>query len=362
MAKKTIGYLKLQWTCPNCGGINPGPEKTCISCGSPQPEDVQFQGTQNQELLTDDETKVKAEAGADTHCPYCESRNPSGSAACAQCGGDLSEGALRKSGHVVGAYKKTEITRITCPSCGADNLSTAAVCGGCGAALSSAAQDHHKPEASPTIPKSPAQPRKLPIALIIGFVLLCIAAVVFAVLSMNTEAVSGVVQGVEWQRTVAIEVFGPVEKQDWYDEIPSGAEVKSCNSEVRSVESEPAPNAQEICGTPYTVDTGSGYGEVVQDCEYHIYEDYCTYTTMEWQQYDTVTLSGGDYYPQWPNPSLPDDQRLGDQSENFSIFFDTNQGDYNYQTGDFTEFQQFTMGSTWQLNINSFGSVLSVEP
>ena len=83
---------------------------------------------------------------------------------------------------------------------------------------------------------------------------------------------------------------------------------------------------------------------------------------MQWQPHDNVVLSGQDYYPQWPNPVLPDDQRLGAQSENYAIFFDSDQGDYRFETGDFEQFQQFTRGSTWQLNINSFGNVLSVEP
>ncbi len=361
MAKKTIGYTKLQWTCPNCEGINPGPEKVCGACGSPQPEDVVFEQAQNQELLTDEETKSKASAGADTHCPYCGARNPAGSAACAQCGGDLSDGVLRKSGHVLGAYKKAQVTQIACPSCGADNLSTEKTCGQCGSALSSVVKQRESSAALPTSTKDAPLRRKRPIGLIIGFVLLCIAAIVFTIVSMKTEAVSGVVQSVEWLRSIEIEAFGPAEHQDWHDEIPPEAELKSCKSEERKVQSEPALNAQEVCGTPYTVDTGSGFGEVVQDCEYHIYEDYCTYTILEWQQFDTAALSGGDLYPEWPNPSLQDDQRLGARSENYSIFFDTNQGNYSYDTSQFSEFQQFTLGSTWQLSINTFGNVLSVD-
>ncbi|MEN8172202.1 MAG: zinc ribbon domain-containing protein [Chloroflexota bacterium] len=361
MAKKTLGYAELQWTCPNCEGINPGPEKTCQSCGSPQPEDVKFEQVQAQELLTDDQTKAKAKAGADIHCPYCNARNPVGSEECGQCGGDLVEGTRRESGKVMGAYKKEPVTQVACPNCGAENPSTANTCAQCNANLKPPAKQQDKSEAVLTSPKGASETRKRPIGLIIVFVLLCIAAVVFAVLSMKTEAVSGVVDGVEWQRSVEIEAYGPEERQDWYDEIPLEAEVENCRSEVRRVQSEPAPNATEICGTPYTVDTGTGLGEVVQDCEYHVYDDYCSYTIMDWGYYDTVTLSGNDLYPQWPDPTLNEDQRLGEGSENFSIFFDTNQGDYSYDIDDYDKFQQFQLGSSWQLNINSFGSVLSVE-
>lgn len=362
MAKKTIGYSKLQWTCPNCEGVNPGPEKACGACGSPQPEDVQFEQAQNQELLTDNETKKKAKAGADMHCPYCDARNPAGSAECSQCGGDLSDSALRQSGRVLGAFSKTgAVTQITCPSCGADNVSTAQTCGECGSKLPRAAREQQKFEATPTSSNGITKPRKRPIGLIIGFVILCIAAIIFAMLSMKTEAVAGVVQGAEWQRSVEIEAFGPVERQDWHDEIPSEAEIKSCDLQVRKVQSEPAPNAEEICGTPYSVDTGTGYSEVVQDCEYRVYEDYCTYTVMDWQQFDTATLSGNNFSPEWPNPALENNQRLGTQSESYAVIFGSDQGDSTYDTSDFNEFQQFTLGSTWQLNINTFGVVLSVE-
>ena len=49
MARKELGHIELQWTCPNCNGINPGPEKHCLNCGAPQPEDVEFEQADHQE-------------------------------------------------------------------------------------------------------------------------------------------------------------------------------------------------------------------------------------------------------------------------------------------------------------------------
>ena len=89
MARKKLGHIELQWTCPNCNGINPGPEKTCGNCGAPQPEDVEFEQADRQELITDEEKITKAEAGADIHCPYCGTRNPTGTEVCNNFGGDL---------------------------------------------------------------------------------------------------------------------------------------------------------------------------------------------------------------------------------------------------------------------------------
>jgi predicted nucleic acid-binding Zn ribbon protein len=112
MARKELGHIELQWTCPNCGGINPGPDKVCNTCGAPQPEDVQFEQPERQELITDKEVETKAEAGADIHCPFCGTRNPAGAKICSQCGGDLVEGRKRETGHVVGAYQTGPAAKV----------------------------------------------------------------------------------------------------------------------------------------------------------------------------------------------------------------------------------------------------------
>ena len=90
MARKEIGYIELHWTCPNCQGINPGSEETCMHCGAPQPEDVQFFQPTRQELITNEEKLADAAAGPDIHCPYCNARNRGDAEACSQCGGDNS--------------------------------------------------------------------------------------------------------------------------------------------------------------------------------------------------------------------------------------------------------------------------------
>jgi hypothetical protein len=119
----------------------------------------------------------------------------------------------------------------------------------------------------------------------------------------------------------------------------------------------------EVCGTPYTVDSGSGFAEVVQDCEYELYADYCTYTLMEWAEADTVELSGNDFSPVWPQPDLAEEQRLGDErEETYTVIFAADGETYTYTTDDFSTYQQFEISSTWNLEVNTFGAVISVEP
>ena len=50
MARKDLGFVELEWTCPNCKTRNPGLTKTCQSCGSPQPADVEFQSKADEQV------------------------------------------------------------------------------------------------------------------------------------------------------------------------------------------------------------------------------------------------------------------------------------------------------------------------
>jgi hypothetical protein len=204
--------------------------------------------------------------------------------------------------------------------------------------------------------------KRLPVGLIIVLVAICAIAAVFIIFARRTESITGTVDNVRWERSVTIEGLVPVEYRNWLDQIPSDAEVLTCKSEVRSVESEMQPNAEEVCGTPYSVDTGSGYAEVIQDCEYYVYDDYCTYSVTEWGVVDTATISGNDFYPEWPEPVLSAGQRLGDQAETYVIDFNAGKENYSYTINDYESFQRFQIGTNWNLEVNALGGVVSVEP
>lgn len=55
----------------------------------------------------------------------------------------------------------------------------------------------------------------------------------------------------------------------------------------------PTTRRHEVCGTPYTVDTGTGYGDVLQDCVYEVYAPRCTFETMQWVIVDTLVQAAG---------------------------------------------------------------------
>jgi hypothetical protein len=66
--------------------------------------------------------------------------------------------------------------------------------------------------------------------------------------------------------------------------------------------------------------------------------------------------------PAWPDTNLASDQREGDGVESFEVIFSSNEGDYTYITTDPSEFNQFTPGSKWTLNVNALGGLVSVDP
>jgi ribosomal protein L40E len=358
MAKKELGHIELHWDCPNCGGVNLGRDQTCKNCGAPQPEDVNFYQPSQQELLEDEELIDRAEAGPDIHCPYCGTRNPGNAVTCKQCGGDLSEGARRVAGQVIGAYSSEPVNQMPCPSCGTLNPGDARKCSNCGSSMA-APKPKPKPEPVATPEKRGGLPTIAIAAIGVFAVIACIA--IFFLLTRTSET-TGTVQGGSWERVIPIEALVPVEYKAWLEEVPSGADLLGCREEVRSVQDSPAADSVEVCGTPYTVDSGSGFAEVVQDCQYEIYDQFCEYTVEEWSAVEMATISGDGYSAAWPEPQLTTEQRLSEErEETYTILFISGGEKYSFTTSDFSLFQQAAPGTEWTLDINTFGGVVSIE-
>lgn len=326
MAKKTLGYMELEWTCPNCGTKNPGMVKTCKNCGSPQPENIQFGVGEQQEILTDQGKIAQAQKGADIHCPYCGTRNPADARNCSQCGGDLTGGARRASGMVVGA---------------------------------AAAQ----PQGGSTAGATPASTKTsifrpwmlLPVG-VLG--LACCALLAF--LFLHTDKTTGTVQAVSWERVIPVQELRDATHEDWRDSVPSDGKILSCDQKYRTTQDNPAPVSTEVCSTEL-VDNGNGSANVVENCSYKVYDDYCKYTVKEWQEVDKAVAQGTDLQPYWPSAQVSSGEREGERQATYTIQFQTDKGLKTYTTDDETLFKQFQPGSTWTLEINALGAVVKVQ-
>jgi len=164
-----------------------------------------------------------AQKGADKHCPYCGTRNNIDAETCLKCGGDLTiDAKVRESGATIETRANNQ--------------------------------------------KSFA-PQKRPQPFLIIILLVVIVGFVFLIRNLTrTDQVSAVVSAVSWQRSQVIEAYQRVERKGWEDAIPSDATLVSCELQYRYDSDTPQPIATEVCGEPYTIDTGTGLGQVVQDC------------------------------------------------------------------------------------------------
>lgn len=358
MAKESLGYVELEWTCPFCNTRNPGRVKVCGNCGAPQPKDVQFEQAAEDKVVADKEGLEMAKGGPDVHCPFCGTRNLAGATKCVRCGGDLTGAEKRESGQVLGAQQTKPAPEITCEYCGTKNPATNTKCVNCGSALSKAPRP--KPAAAPAAPAK-MNPAFLVIGVVIALII-CGAIAFFFMRGARTEQNIARVSDVNWTRSVVVLGFAPVVRSAWADQIPQDADVNQCSERERGRSSFPTENSEQICGTPYVEDEGTGFGELVQDCEYIVYDDYCDYSVVELLPIGVIEEGGSDLNPFWPETRLEQDQQLGERNETYQITFNVEGEPYVYETTDVDEFLRFQPGSDWQLEINGFGDIVGIQP
>jgi ribosomal protein L40E len=356
MAKKKLGYVELAWTCPSCKAENPGAARTCAQCGAAMPQGQSFHLPGQQVLDTTTETAARVAAGPDILCPFCGTRNPGNAQVCSQCSGPLGDGSRRQAGEVVGAFDAGPGQPRTCPACGTENPASATQCSQCGASLASA------PPPAPA-PPAPAPPKRKLGCLVVGVIVALLALCgLFYFLQRPEQAIVAEVDSVQWSYTLQVQQLTNVERQAWHDEVPSGARVVSCTDRVRRTVDEPVAGAIERCGTPYVVDTGTGKGQVQQDCVYDIQEDWCRYEATEWRSGPPIVARGVDLRPYWPTATFAEGQREAGRKEAYRVDFDDDGRQYTYYTDSLTEYQRFTPGSRWEITTNALGNVTAVRP
>ena len=336
MARKILGYIELVWTCDSCNTKNPGAIKSCTSCGAPQPLGVRFEQVDpNTFNFIKDEALIRmARSGPDKHCPYCGTRNMAEALTCVQCGGDLTVGATsRPSGDVIEPYPVDGVQSNVQQNVGPQPMAT----------------------------RTP-MPKGVSIILILVLLTVCVLGALFLISMLRTDAITAEVVSTSWERVVILESYQLVDASDWKANIPADAAISSCSLEYRYDSDQPTENSEEICGTPYTIDTGTGVGQVVQDCYYRVYEDYCRYETMGWTVGETLRLNGTDLNAVWPAANLADTQRVGQATETYTIWFSTGGREYDLRTSDYNLYQLAYPGSQWELEVNQLGAVTSAQP
>ncbi|MBW7882741.1 MAG: zinc ribbon domain-containing protein, partial [Caldilineaceae bacterium] len=309
-------------------------------------------------LLDDKEKIARAQSGPDIHCGYCGARNPASAEICHQCGANLAEGEARAAGRVVGAYGASAPAEVQCQACGMSNPAAAHHCVRCGAPLG-------RPEAAAKPAAIPAPSRRGGGGMNTVFVVVALLVVAlagwFVVSLFRTSDMTATAVQARWE--LSVNVMGPVAVNEsaWRDEIPDDARDIACQPRVRRTSNSPQPGAEEVCGTPYTVDTGTGVGKVVQDCQYRVYGDFCRYTATGWGVVDTVAQRGVGLSPQWPSPALAAGQEIGERRERYVCVVSDGQKEYSFELRSRQTYEQCQEGSRWKLEVNALGSVVSAE-
>lgn len=354
MAEETLGFVELEWECKKCQTRNAGTVKICARCGSPMGEKDQFQTPGEQRLMSAEEAQQKTGGGPDLHCYFCNARNAANAQSCVNCHADLTKGRARQAGQVLGEHQSGPAADIVCGHCKTPNLASAFTCKQCQAPLRSA------PGAQG--PTAPAKKSSMGLGVIGCLGVAVLGAVLFFVFGLRTKDAFAVVQSLSWERTIAIQEQKPTTKSDWADSIPAGAERGSCTKKVRKTQDQPAPDAEKVCEKAKMVDQGNGTAKVVQNCQYKIYDQWCDYKQLDWQDVNSAKAAGKDQNPKWPETKLKSGQREGKRSEEYKVEFKSDKETLSYSPKDEKEFSKFAAGSKWVLKVNSFGSVSEALP
>jgi len=330
---------------------NKGFDKTCVNCGAPQPENVQFEAPAEKKFVSDEKAEELRGRGADIHCGFCGTRNPSTAKTCSQCGADLSKGTARQAGREID-LSGGKLEPVTCENCGTVNPGANINCRECGAALPRPEKPRPPVAASAKVAETVSKgAKKKPNWFLLGGIGAALAICCIAILMLfvfPSSSVDGTVADVYWQTSVPVQEVQAVDYNDERGNPPAGAYNISCRDESR-----------EVCEEK-TIDRGDGSAEVVEEC-YTESEQYCDYTVDSWTTIQTYTLDGHDTFPVYAQPDYSSDQRLGDGSVEYTVFFDTEDGEKAYNPGSLSEFEQYLIGSTWTLKLNPLGGVIDVE-
>jgi hypothetical protein len=316
---------------------------------------VQFELPSEGKFVTDEAAINAAKEGPDIHCPFCGTRNPASAKTCSQCGGDLTDAKAREAGRLMQAppvFGQPKV--IKCDNCGTENPGSNSVCSNCGSPLPKATVGPSNAPMSaagsnPANLKAPKKRNWLLIGGILAALAIC-CVVVGAFFFFPSKTVKATVVDVHWQTSVPVQEIRAVDYNNEAGSPPSDAYDVSCRDE-----------SHDVCEQK-TIDKGNGYSEVVEDCHTET-QQYCSYTVDEWRTIQEYPLEGNNLQPVYESPNISSGQRLGDPSQDLTITFSTPNGQQEtYSTGNVTEFQQFTIGSTWTLRMNALGGIVSVEP
>ncbi len=350
-----------RWDCQYCGTIgNLGRHRQCQNCGRSRPDGTKFYLADDAEV-TDKQLERQALVGPDWVCEFCGTSNAADKTVCGSCG------AAREATSPVQKTKDYDLDEV--PTSGDMTF-----------------DEEPKPEQPTEKPK-----KNIPLVVIAGaaaLAVVCIGIIAFLIFGGRDE--NATVSGFEWQRTVDIEAFQTVTEEDW--EIPAGGRILSQRQEIhhydqildhyetrqRQVDEQIQVGVETyVCGQR---DLGNGFFEDIE-CERPIYETQVrtenyeepiyreepvyqtlyTYEIDKWVVVRTDQVSASDHSPYWPRANLNNDEREGETSERYVVFFTDGDGSLHEWDTKLDEWQSFEEGQQVILKLNPLGEISEVE-
>jgi len=310
VTERDLGTYQMLWDCPYCStpGLLGLDHRHCPGCGAAQDEDKRYFPNDDQKVAVQDHVFV----GADKDCPACSSPMSAKADFCTNCGSPMDAAA------VVGKVSDEPEPE---PDSGGGGGG-----GGKGMALGAGC-----------------------------VVMLVLLVVVIGLFLFWKKPVDVQATTHAWERTVEVEVFGPVAQSTWCDSMPSDAYSVSRTSEVRDHRQVPDG---ETCTTKRR-DNGDGTFTEYQDCKpkYRsepIYDDKCGFKVDRWKTDRTARAAGGlAQAPAWPDPGLVKPgtckgcDREGKRAETYTVTFETADGktfDCPFPAG---QWKGIAVGSAW---------------
>jgi hypothetical protein len=357
-----MAVREARWDCQYCGAKgNLGRHKSCPNCGRSRPAGTKFYLTDEDAVVKEEALLAEAAKGPDWVCAFCGTSN--------------------------------SIERDTCRACGApreaDSHQQVVKDYGVGEAPTTGDMTVEEP-ARARKEAAPGNRNKIIIGLlaVAAFFVLCIGLVAaFFIFGGREEGAT--VSGFEWERSVAVEAFQTVEEEDW--SVPEGGRIKSQRQEIQSyvdvldhyetrqreVQEQVQVGTEDyVCGQR---DLGNGFFEDVM-CQRPIYETQSrtetyeepiyrqepvfavlyTYDIDKWTVVRTEEASGQDHSPMWPRSDLGPDEREGERTERYVVYFIDENGEiYPWEIA-LNQWETYEMGQEVVLEFDSFGKLKDV--
>ena len=331
--------IEGRWDCSSCGKkLIPGRYNHCPGCGKGRSADVKFYVADPNDVVAAD----VPEKGPDWMCEYCQAYAPDSAKYCPNCGAPRSG----KTYHEIQQEKAAETAEQQAQT------------------------------------RSVQQPGRKRWSFI--FLIIAALAVFLLVKQMSPRSAAAKIVDKAWEREITIESYRWVDDADW--ELPSGAVLKESRSEIRSYDevldhyetrSREVPE-EYVSGysTEYR-DMGNGYFESYQVPQYStryrteyydeavyrkepVYDTRYYYQIERWTYDRTLSASGGDSEPYWPEVTLAsENERENGRHEQYTVRCEDKKESYTADVP-LEKWQTFRVGDQVKLTISSSGHVQEI--